>query len=102
MYRNSIENNDSDEDLIQSYKDIRNNNQHGGYIDGTETDEDKELKNLIDGFTDRVKMVNDQEFQNQPQDLQQEAAPTQEQANPSGTISNKDVIRLMEAAVNGA
>jgi len=48
MYRNRNENNDSDEDLIQSYKDIRNNSHQGGYIDGTETDEDIELKNLID------------------------------------------------------
>jgi len=47
-------------------------------------------------------MVNDQEFQNQHQDSQQEETPTQEHAKTSGTISNKDVIRLMEAAVNGA
>lgn len=92
MYRNSNENNDSDEDLIQSYKDIRNNNQQRGYMDGTEADEDIELKYLMDGLTDKVTMVNDQEFQNQHQ----------EQAKTSGTISNKDVIILMEAAVNGA
>jgi len=82
MYRNSHENNDSDEDLIQRYIDIRNNNRQGGYIDGIETDEDIELKNLTDGFRDKVIMVNDQEFQNQHQ----------EQAKTSGTISCKDVI----------